>query len=71
MTYLQDLKDAAECVVKTATGNVYGLSEGEQLEALRAAADTLCDALYANVCRSKADYDADRADMQHSDGEDG
>lgn len=41
----RELREAAEAVVATAQGNTYGLSEAEQLEALRGACQALADVL--------------------------
>lgn len=41
----RELREAAEAVVATATGNTYGLTEAQQLEALRGACQALGDVL--------------------------
>lgn len=42
---LREILEAAEAVVATAFGNTYGLTEAEQLEAIRMAAGVLQDEL--------------------------
>ena len=44
-TALRELREACECVVATAWGNTDGLTEAEQLQALRSAASVARDAL--------------------------